>query len=136
MKSRGFTLIESITALVLFIMGVTLAWFGLGRFYATDHRIRLRESAYEALSAEAEALRGSRKPISDTQFVILCAGDTLRIRRTVLDSARCDSLSRPYALEMDSQLRQAWSQRPLEVLLEESKTHSRLFLVLPDYRWY
>lgn len=136
MKSRGFTLIEAMTALMILIFGVTMAWFGLGRFFAADHRIRLRESVYEVLTAEAEILRGSRKPIRDTQFVMLWSGDTLSFRRTVLDSAGYDSLTQSHFLEMDSQMRQAWSRRPWEVLLEETKTHSRLFLVIPDYRWY
>jgi hypothetical protein len=129
-------LIEAVTALAILTLGGAMVWFGLARIFSADHRFRLHQAACEMLASEAESLRGARRAVRDTQFVVDWAGDTLTIRRTVLDSARYDSLSRPYSLEMDPQLKQAWTRRPQEVLLEELKTNSRVFLVLPDYRWF
>ena len=148
MKSRGFTLIETLLALALLAAGGAVLWWSLRGGFQNDKRIKLREMAVEALISESESLQGRRQnAIHDSEYVVAVdPSASIRVRRIVLDSARRESLFPPFS--MTDAVHALWRERPLEVRLEArpeigsganadtSQPASVLFTVLPDYLWY
>jgi type IV pilus modification protein PilV len=116
MSSRGFTLVEVLIAVVLLAIGVS----GISIVYTTT--AKMNRNSYERMRAlqelynQIEEIRAHPGLISNDSIWVADLSTSLLINRTVMDSAKLDSMAYVYGWSEDDL--SVLYKRPREIKLE------------------
>ncbi|HSQ41486.1 MAG TPA: prepilin-type N-terminal cleavage/methylation domain-containing protein [Fibrobacteraceae bacterium] len=126
MKSRGFTLVEALAALLVLVIGFSALYFwflGAGILSARD---RTRTEAQLLLAGTAEQLIARPISVVDSQWTEVLNQDTFSLTLDVLDSGDYRKIAD--SLEIASVRSDRFVQRPPEASLHlctESSRHAQ-----------